>query len=135
MTTETLTFLEKVEQDLPVTEQEVFDHAVNGVLRQDAVANDFLTCRYRWHSNTGLSGACAVGQCIPDALYDPDIEGMDVQHLATKRLVPRSLTPHIALLCRLQSDHDNARTLHAFCDHAFFTAGLFGLSTENIIEI
>jgi hypothetical protein len=146
MTTETLTFLEKVEQALPVNAQEVFDHAVNNVLRQVA-ANPELAgaCRYRWDDPRAIAGACTVGHCIPDAFYDPNIEGFDVEELRDRVLLPYSLKPHVQLLEHLQSDHDcsasvgrnqkSAFRTAAFKDRAFRTAGFFGLSTANIIEI
>jgi len=105
MSEKILTFLERVEMNLPVTAQEVFDQSVGGVIRQgrQSVEGNGM-CRYR----DPQGGACAYGQCIPDSLYTPDMEGNTITALADGGFeIPESLVPHLCLLTELQLAHDS----------------------------
>jgi hypothetical protein len=105
MSEKILTFLERVEMNLPVTAQEVFDQSVGGVIRQgrQSVGGDGM-CLYR----DSQGGACAYGQCIPDSLYTPDMEHNGITSLADVDVeIPESLVPHLDLLEALQLAHDS----------------------------
>jgi hypothetical protein len=105
MSEKILTFLERVEMNLPVTAQEVFDQSVGGVIRQgrQSVEGSGM-CRYR----DSQGGACAYGQCIPDSLYTPDMEGQAAHALVDVDVeIPESLVPHLDLLIALQLAHDS----------------------------
>ena len=108
MDEKTLTFLERVEMNLPVTAQEVFDQAVGGVIRQGRQSGEedeagFFRCLYRGP----LGGACAIGQCIPDSMYQRHMEAHSADEMNNKGWVPKSLQTHMALLRELQDAHDS----------------------------
>lgn len=140
MTSQTLTFLEKVEQNLPVTAQEVFDHSVNGVIQQGHLCYVAGKCFYR-----DAADACAAGHCLPAAFYTKEMEGKNVERLQLNNLLPASLIGHVALLADLQSVHDDIAAYRSHTAHAdqlleFRTRALglaqdLKLSTANIIEI
>ena len=113
MSEKILTFLERVEMNLPVTAQEVFDQAVGGVIRQGRQAGEkdpagFIRCLYR----DPEGGACALGQCIPDSMYDKGMERHSAVELNAKGWAPKSLQPHIDLLMQLQDAHDSEHRTH-----------------------
>jgi len=94
-----------------MTPQEIFDKAVDGMLKQGVQSmNECGSCVYR--SSDGLK--CAVGHVIPDELYDP---GMDDQTTlldgtAIEAILrhyddlPAWMHEHKVLLTRLQTAHD-----------------------------
>lgn len=55
-----------------MTAQEIFDKAVGGLLNQgvQSYSEELSKCVYR----TACGSKCAVGQLIPDNLYQPDME-------------------------------------------------------------
>jgi hypothetical protein len=108
MSEKILTFLERVEMNLPVQSQEVFDQSVGGVIRQGRQAGEkdpagYIRCLYR----DPEGGACAYGQCIPDSMYDKGMEQHNADELNSKGWVPESLKRHLPLLIELQNAHDN----------------------------
>jgi hypothetical protein len=85
--------------------QEIFDTVARHLIKQGRPAkNELGECAYR--TDGGLS--CAVGCLIPDALYDPRIEGTDVdavlRHAAS--MLPGVTRGNISLLRSLQITHD-----------------------------
>jgi hypothetical protein len=107
MSEKILTFLERVEMNLPVTAQEVFDQSVGGVIRQgrqsmETPKGESVRCLYR----DPQGGACALGQCIPDSMYDRGMEDNDAQGVVDGGYMPISLERHLPLLNELQSAHD-----------------------------
>lgn len=61
-----------IENIRPLTHQEVFDIALRTMRNRNytkSVNESGLSCMYR-----SLFGPCAIGACIPDALYDPEME-------------------------------------------------------------
>jgi len=117
--------LAKIERGEDVTAQEIFDVSVAGLRAQGRKAlKSFVTeleedeleggcglthtdwtCAYR-----GDGGVmCAVGQLIPDSLYDPDWDcasGTNVKSLLDGNDGLRSLRQHEGLLESMQSAHD-----------------------------
>ena len=60
--------------------QALFEHAVTHMLVQgEKSITDHLSsvsqCRYRYVKEDGKKLMCAVGACIPDNLYNPELEG------------------------------------------------------------
>jgi hypothetical protein len=111
MSEKILTFLERVEMNLPVTAQEVFDQSVGGVIRQgrqsvDMTGEASVRCLYR----DSQGGACALGQCIPDSMYDKGMEDNDAQGVVDGGYMPESLERHLPLLLELQNAHDTNRS-------------------------
>ena len=61
-----------IEKIRPLTHQEVFDIALRTMRNRGytkSVNKESDTCMYR-----SSVGPCAIGACIPDALYEPEIE-------------------------------------------------------------
>jgi hypothetical protein len=90
--------------------QEIFTKSVQGVIAQGGPSrkNPGL-CAYRGTNNR----ACAVGQVLTDDEYDPSMDvatnlgGTGVDSLVKRSLLPDHLKPHVPLLYRLQSLHDD----------------------------
>lgn len=66
-----------------MTDQEVFDKIVKGILAQgkQAIRNDRNTCAYRVKKDDGTVLKCAVGMLIPDDKYELRLEGFTVREL------------------------------------------------------
>lgn len=62
------------------TTQDVFDTIVQHLRTQRVRAVDPVTgeCRYRLRTDAGQILRCAAGCLVPDALYDPRMEGVSV---------------------------------------------------------
>lgn len=84
------------------TEQEVFDHIAWHLLTQNKKSIDTkstgITCQYKLGE---LS--CAAGCVIPDAFYNPEMEGGDWTNLTAKYSIT---TTHSELISSLQLLHD-----------------------------
>lgn len=109
------------------TEQEVFDHVVYRLYRQDwkqSVSDDGVTCRYR-----GAHGrACAAGHCMTDEEYNSErMEGTVWKMLWLDGVVPRM---HGGLISALQRAHDESSKEYHMPNHLRTVAGQFGLSAE-----
>ena len=90
-----------------MTNQEIFDKALNGILRQGVPSmTDHGLCKYRGPNNT----ACAVGLFLTDEeaeAMDAD-PGMCAIKDLPRGLVPERLHPHMNLLADIQWAHDRA---------------------------
>ena len=83
---------------LKMTKQGAFDKVLAHLRAQGkAAADDYDQCKYRMPDGR----KCAVGCLIPDADYNPGMEGKTVQNL---QLFPGKIT---ALLDKLQILHDS----------------------------
>lgn len=87
-----------------MTEQDIFNAAYLGLKAQGfkmSLRNG--GCAYR-----GLNGLrCAVGHVIPDALYDPEMEGDSAESdLVRKALAAIGADGHVQFLSQLQCVHD-----------------------------
>jgi hypothetical protein len=100
-----------------MTPQEIFDTVARHLFTQgeragirrddDDEYDDSFSCRYRGPCGT----VCAVGKLIPDAVYDPEMEGAGVSLLLDNYgpSLPRWMQDNYALLDRLQMVHDQGR--------------------------
>lgn len=96
MTTEPTT----IGPDTPA--QDVIDSVYAALVAQGAPSfSSSYTCHYR---HEGLK--CAVGICLTDDEYSPDMEGVQVNELGD--LLPERLRPHTDTLYQLQMAHDAA---------------------------
>ena len=91
-----------------MNKQQIFDAVVNHLAAQKTQSisprpdGKGTQCAYR-----GENGAkCAVGCLIPDELYDPSMEGDNVDQLADINKLPDDLVDHVSLLYDLQFAHD-----------------------------
>lgn len=93
--------------------QPLFTQMIEGLRKQGfnrsvTDSTTFAACQYR-----GMNGArCAVGWCIPDALYGEDLEGLTVPMLATTLAISAFGTASddmILFLMACQFAHDNSR--------------------------
>lgn len=83
--------------------QEVIDSVYASLVAQGAPSiSGSRTCHYR--SPYGLK--CAVGICLTDDEYTPDMEGVQVNELGDR--LPARLRPHTETLYQLQMAHDAA---------------------------
>lgn len=85
--------------------QQMFDTVVKHLLAQGersvAIINYENRCMYRFE---GLK--CAVGCLIPDDLYIPEMEGLNVAGLLDKYPALKESIPHQNLALELQYVHD-----------------------------
>lgn len=91
-----------------MTEQEIFDTASKGMLKQGcrSLAPGFPhhTCVYRGDNNT----KCAVGFILTDKEVTEEVEAIGaVRDLYEANLLPERLIPYKDLLSDLQRIHDN----------------------------
>lgn len=116
------------------TEQQIFDYVCEHLADQksrcisETIARDVTiqsACRYRYKKK-----ACAIGSLYPNEMYDPIMEGEDAEGLISK-FFPDA-THLIELSVRLQSDHDEARSLNALKDDLELTASQFDLDPSKI---
>lgn len=82
------------------SEQELFNHVAKALLAQNVRSADSTGCVYR-----SPQGKCAVGHCIDDVEYTPDMERHSVWQLLDAGWLPH-LKPFAALLRSLQRIHD-----------------------------
>jgi hypothetical protein len=141
--TDKAAFRAKVLRGEPVTAQEVFDVAVEGVILQGAPsiapgvgASD---CAYR--TPEGLE--CGVGQVWPDELYNEAMEGQSISGLFEGDALPKSLGFHLRLLKSIQRSHDDAAVVcfgarkgfpESFAKRALGFANLYDLTTPPLLE-
>jgi len=97
-----------------MTPQEIFDTVARHLFTQGERAgyernredcgDESFACRYRGPGGT----ACAVGVLIPDAVYDPEMEGAGVMLLIDNfgPNLPPWMRDNFELLDRLQMVHD-----------------------------
>jgi len=93
--------------------QEVYDTAVAGLASQNFQPSYTIICSYR-----GLEGhKCAIGWCIPDEIYSPEMEGRSVDRLLDEQVYSGLFAQEIrdlfakidtATLSFLQSCHDSS---------------------------
>lgn len=85
--------------------QEAFDKAVSGVIKQGSKSFTSKGCKYR--GPNGLK--CAVGHLIPDYMYEKGME-MGIRYLYRDYPIIQRLFEdvNINMLIRLQIAHDNA---------------------------
>lgn len=131
--TDKAAFRAKVLREEPVTAQEVFDVAVEGVILQGAPSiaqggTKAGDCVYR--TPEGLE--CAAGQVWPDELYNEVMEGQSINGLADANDVPESLRSHLTLLKDLQQAHDCAAAT-GLGERKLFLEG-FGNNARHIAE-
>lgn len=120
----------------PMTHQEIFDTAIEGVVSQGEAAKQDRTstvlqdvtvsgCALRGQNGT----KCAIGWCIPDDEYDPAMENLVVADLQDR--IPALSEASEYFLLRLQNCHDLAARDHA-PSVDFIRAFLF--RCENLAE-
>jgi hypothetical protein len=142
--TDKAAFRAKVLRGEPVTAQDVFDVAVEGVILQGApsiypVGDRTGQCSYR--TPEGLE--CAAGQVWPDELYDKTVEGRSVLGLADDDVLPKPLRVHLQLLEAIQQAHDNASVAclwarkgfpESFAKRALRLANFYDLTVPPLLE-
>lgn len=92
---------------MTLTRQQVFDKAYIGLAAQgfQQSMDTERNCRYR--SYGGLK--CAIGHCIPDELYDSEMEGKSIEEGFIAVFLPGFLADHDnTFLKDLQICHDEA---------------------------
>ena len=142
--TDKAAFRAKVLRGEPVTAQEVFDVAVEGVILQGAPSiapggTKASDCSYR--TPEGLE--CGAGQLWPDELYDEGMEGQSISGVADGDGVPESLCVHLQLLKDIQRTHDDAAVAcsgarkgfpESFAKRALRLANLYDLTIPPLLE-
>lgn len=96
-----------------MTNQEIFDKALNGILKQGVPSMmSSGVCKYRGPNGT----MCAVGLLLTDdeALAMDDVMGA-IDDLPVE-LVPERLLPHMDLLSAIQCAHDYASSRTPFVE-------------------
>lgn len=108
-----------IENIRPLTHQEVFDIALRTMRNRGytkSVNKEGDTCMYR-----SSIGPCAIGACIPDALYEPGIEsgtkyggGIDIlMHRDDFKQITKLFNNcNVRFLKEIQNCHDSIRTLN-----------------------
>lgn len=101
----------EVKPIVPLTAQQVFDNALFGIRQQKYQRSERTsTCMYRADRTAKCPVRCGIGHSIPDALYDPAMEGKAIDHLLTRiageRLVFLFEGVGDSLLADLQHAHD-----------------------------
>ena len=91
-----------------LTDQDIFDIAVNGVLKQNCQSRIGNRCVYRGRNNT----KCAVGHIILDKDYNPDMDSTTIKNTSAEAIIRNTtelhdLVLHIDLIKDLQYWHDN----------------------------
>jgi hypothetical protein len=96
--------LARIEQGQPVEAQELYDYIVEAIVKQGRPSvGDNDRCLYR--GPDGLK--CAAGHVIPDSMYLPvAMENAGVDAIHNQNGLPKSLIPHVDLMCFLQNAHD-----------------------------
>lgn len=108
-----------------MTKQDVFDRVWQAFVVDGAppgVTSSGAGCRYRVFNDDGsIKARCAVGLCIPDELYDGEMEAMDIMDLLKRPQIrdlfdfdPRGDDHEESLLYDLQEVHDGAATSDGF---------------------
>ena len=142
--TDKAAFRAKVLRGEPVTAQEVFDVAVEGVILQGAPSiapggTKASDCSYR--TPEGLE--CGAGQLWPDELYNERMEGQSISGLADADEIPESLYVHLHLINRIQRAHDYAAAARlgaskgfpeSFAKRALRFAILYDLTVPPLLE-
>ncbi len=149
--TDKAAFRAKVLRGEPVTAQEVFDVAVEGVIlqggpsiEQEPMAGIFIEGQgfvSKYRSENGRE--CGIGQLLPDELYDREIEGYPIEVLVQETWhFPASLSRHGALLTSIQAVHDNLTSsyhtpdedfIRGFKSKARWIADSFGLTVPPLL--
>lgn len=102
------------------TKQQVFDHVVRHLINQGAPAvTHHGACKYRMPNGT----SCAVGCLIPEDRYDPRMEGITIEDLATRYPHLGIRSDLVPLLRDLQEVHDD----WSFYGHLDENTGLWRL--------
>jgi len=110
-------------QEFPKTAQSMFDITAAHLIQQGRRSGtDEIGCAYR--GSGGLE--CAVGCCIPDSLYIPEMEGDNAR--AVMNLLGVKSEGMIELAMRLQNVHDMHRVIQ-WPEMLRNIAGDYGLST------
>lgn len=86
--------------------QAIFDASTRGIIAQGGPAHEAGNCMYRQETDDGVR-KCALGQCIPDELYNEKIEGQGARG-AVGMLELSISSVKLAFLEQLQSAHDGA---------------------------
>lgn len=88
-----------------MTSQQFFVDTINHLIKQGRAMDDEGVCLYR----TPEGKSCAAGRWIADDLYQPMMEGKDIQGLIDKALIPRDhiLKVKLILANELQLIHDS----------------------------
>lgn len=86
--------------------QSLFQTAVLGVVEQGELSYDKVRCSCMYRTRNGKR--CGVGQLIADSAYSKAMEGLSVEQLAFRGLLPDELVPFVNPLKDLQKIHDQA---------------------------
>ena len=131
--TDKAAFREKVVRGEPVTAQEVFDVAVEGVILQGGPSVSGKSCVYRARNGR----ECAAGQLIPDKFYSERMEGNSFGGTGCADSV--TLSQHLGLISSLQSAHDDAVSSSNLKDDRlflnFFARRLSVLAREHNLTV
>ena len=111
--TDKAAFREKVVRGEPVTAQEVFDVAVEGVILQGGPSVSGKSCVYRARNGR----ECAAGQLIPDEIDYKLMEGNSFG--GTRCSLSATLAKHFRLVADLQCTHDEASSHNLKDDRGF----------------
>jgi hypothetical protein len=110
-----------------MTNQEIFDKAVSGIITQGGPSTTserceiggLVECRYR--SETGRK--CVIGQLIADEFYRKEMEGRNASSSLVIGAITRSIggVPQLVFMSALQGIHD-ALTLSTSTDEEFLVS-------------
>lgn len=95
-----------------MTPQSLFDLVITALRAQGckstASVNGFTQCAYRSPQLDGPTLKCAAGHVLPDALYDPSMEGKVIDSVVCKDAFESVVgASNMALLVSLQRVHDH----------------------------
>lgn len=113
-----------------MTQQEIFNKVWNHLLTQDkqAINDNEGVCLYRAEDGC----MCAVGCLIPDELYDPDMEGLDVNNTKVRGVLEEigllDQADNLGLLNSLQYIHDHVSS-------AYWESHLRGVADERHLKV
>lgn len=87
---------------------------VEGITAQGKLAIDPVTGRFNFRTACGLK--CAVGQLVPDWLYDPEMD--EFGSMTAVRAVASSFNLPLDFVLDMQRAHDNAGSFEDFFPRA-----------------
>lgn len=106
--------------DIYASHEMLFNHIVSEIIKQGQPSVHNQTCAYRLQMD-GKVLRCAVGVCITDEEYDPDMESKGVTNLL--KSFPgtlKHLRPFNDMLRWLQRQHDNIALDEDYHRHGLF---------------
>lgn len=108
--------------------QKLFDLAYRGLHAQGWVKSEsFGQCLYR--GPNGLK--CAIGHCMSDRAYNPDLENLSPSNNMVRDAVGISIKNE-AYACDLQNCHDSAETPEQMKNHFHMLAKVWDLQIPEV---